>query len=142
MAERLTIRSRSFLGQVWDLTVPYWRSSEKGSAWLLLLTIVVMTLGIVYMLVLLNDWNKMFFDALEKKNQEDFFALMLQFSFLAAIYVTLSIYRAYLQQMLEIKWRIWLTKQYLDEWLAHRVYYRLELEPLGTDNPDQRIAED
>src|ERR1043166_7246529 len=105
MAERLQIRSRSFLGQVWELTVPYWRSNEKGGAWLVLrrATIVAMTLGIVYMLVLLNDWNKMFFDALEKKNQEDFFALMLQFSFLASIYVTLSIYRAYLQQMLEIR---------------------------------------
>jgi putative ATP-binding cassette transporter len=27
-------------------------------------------------------------------------------------------------------------------WLDYRVYYRLELDPQGTDNPDQRIADD
>jgi putative ATP-binding cassette transporter len=142
MADALSIRSRRFLGQVWELTTPYWRSEEKASAWLLLGTIVAMTLGIVYMLVLFNDWNRQFFDALEKKNAEDFFALMLYFCFLAAVYVIVAIYRDYLQQMLEVRWRIWLTRQYLGEWLSDRVYYRLELEPLGTDNPDQRIAED
>lgn len=79
MAAALSIRSRRFLGQVWELTTPYWRSEEKASAWLLLGTIVAMTLGIVYMLVLFNEWNRQFFDALEKKNAEDFFALMLYF---------------------------------------------------------------
>ncbi len=142
MAERLTIRSRRFMGQVWELAAPYWRSEEKWRARLLLAAIVAMTLGIVYMLVLFNDWNKMFYDALEKKNEQDFFGLMLYFSFIAAIYVALQVYRLYLQQMLEVRWRIWLTRQYLGEWMSHRVYYRLELDPLGTDNPDQRIAED
>jgi putative ATP-binding cassette transporter len=41
-----------------------------------------------------------------------------------------------------MRWRIWLTKQYLGDWLGNQVYYRLELERRGTDNPDQRIAED
>ncbi|HEX2828022.1 MAG TPA: ABC transporter ATP-binding protein/permease [Burkholderiales bacterium] len=142
MERRLSISSRKFLGQVWQLAAPYWRSEEKGTAWLLLGTIVAMTLGIVYLLVLLNEWNREFYNTLETKNAEDFYVLMLRFSFLAAVYIALSIYRTYLQQMLEMRWRIWLTKQYLSEWLGHRVYYRLELDHLGTDNPDQRIAED
>jgi putative ATP-binding cassette transporter len=41
-----------------------------------------------------------------------------------------------------MRWRIWLTKQYLGDWLGNQVYYRLELESRGTDNPDQRISED
>ncbi len=142
MSDGLSIRSRRFPGQVWELAAPYWRSDEKARAWTLLAAIVVMTLGIVYMLVLLNEWNRQFFNALESKNPEDFFALLLYFCFLAAIFIVLSIYRTYLQQMLEVRWRIWLSRQYLGEWLANRVYYRLELDPLGTDNPDQRIAED
>ncbi|MGZ5089919.1 MAG: ABC transporter ATP-binding protein/permease [Burkholderiales bacterium] len=133
---------RSFLGQVWQLAVPYWRSEEKVRAWSLLAAIVAMTLGIVYMLVLLNEWNRKFYNALENKNSDDFFALLLQFCVLAAIYIVLSIYRTYLQQMLAVRWRIWLSRQYLGEWLGNRVYYRLELDHLGTDNPDQRIAED
>jgi putative ATP-binding cassette transporter len=142
MKDGLSIGSRRFLGKVWQLTAPYWRSEEKGSAWLLLISIVALTLGIVYMLVLLNEWNREFFNALEQKQAQDFFVLLLYFCFLAAVYIVLSIYRTYLQQMLEVRWRIWLSKQYLDDWLSNRVYYRLELEHLGTDNPDQRIAED
>lgn len=142
MNDALSIRSRRFLGQVWQLAMPYWRSGEKGRAWALLVTIITMTLGLVYVLVLLNQWNRDFFDALEKKNADDFSALMLQFCLLAGIFIVLSIYRAYLQQMLEMRWRVWLTRQYLGSWLADRVYYRLELDALGTDNPDQRIADD
>lgn len=138
----LSIRSGRFLGQVWQLAMPYWRSEEKARAWSLLVAIIAMTLGIVYLLVLLNEWNKAFFDALEKKSPDDFSELLLYFCLLAGIFIVLSIYRAYLQQMLEMRWRIWLTRQYLGEWLGERVYYRLELDSLGTDNPDQRIAED
>lgn len=78
MNDRLSIRSRRFLSQVWQLAAPYWRSEEKPRAWLLLSAIVAMTFGIVYMLGLLNEWNRQFFNALESKNSEDFFALMLQ----------------------------------------------------------------
>jgi putative ATP-binding cassette transporter len=142
MNDGLLIHARSFLGQVWQLAMPYWRSEEKGRAWSLLAVIVAMTLGIVYMLVLLNEWNRKFYNALENKNSDEFFALLLQFCLLAAIFIVLSIYRTYLQQMLAVRWRIWLSRQYLGEWLGNRVYYRLELDHLGTDNPDQRIAED
>jgi putative ATP-binding cassette transporter len=44
--------------------------------------------------------------------------------------------------MLEMRWRTWLTHRYLTSWLTDDVYYRLELENRGTDNPDQRISED
>jgi putative ATP-binding cassette transporter len=64
------------------------------------------------------------------------------FCYLAALYIGAVVYETYLEQMLQMRWRIWLTKQYLGDWLGNQVYYRLELESRGTDNPDQRIAED
>ena len=142
MANRVLIDARTFLGSVWKLAAPYWRSEEKLRAWLLLGAIVGLSLGTVYMLVVLNDWNRMFFNAIQDKNEEDFFVLLLYFCFLAAVYIALYVYRAYLQQMLQMRWRIWLTRQYLGDWLGEQVYYRLELEHRGTDNPDQRIQED
>jgi putative ATP-binding cassette transporter len=142
MDANVFIRARSFLGKVWNLAAPYWRSEEKGTAWTLLAAIVGISLGLVYMLVLLNDWQREFFNAIQEKQSEDFFALLLYFSFLAAMYIIASIYRTYLQQMLEMRWRIWLSKQYLDDWLGEQVFYRLELTGRGTDNPDQRISED
>ena len=53
----------------------------------------------------------------------------------------MSVYGLYLSQMLQIRWRRWLTSRYLDAWLGERAYYQLELGG-RTDNPDQRIAED
>src|ERR1700730_10670346 len=53
----------------------------------------------------------------------------------------MAVYALYLSQMLQIRWRRWLTRRYLGAWLADRAYYQLELKR-ATDNPDQRISED
>jgi vitamin B12/bleomycin/antimicrobial peptide transport system ATP-binding/permease protein len=136
------INARTFLGNVWKLASPYWRSEEKWRAWVLLAAIVTLSLSTVYLLVLLNDWNRQFFNALEQKDERDFFVLLVYFCYIAALYIAAVVYETYLEQMLQMRWRIWLTKQYLGDWLGNQVYYRLELESRGTDNPDQRIAED
>jgi len=142
MATGVLIDARTFLGNVWKLSAPYWRSEERWRAWGLLAAVVGLTLASVYLLVQFNNWNREFFNALEQKNEADFVALLIYFSFLAAVYIAVVVYETYLQQMLQMRWRIWLTKQYLGDWLGNQVYYRLELESRGTDNPDQRIAED
>ncbi len=142
MDTHLAIRARSFPGKVWQLAKPYWNSEERWQARGLLAVIVASTLGLVYMAVQFNTWNKEFYNSLEQKNYADFKDLLLYFCFLAAVYIALGVYKLYLTQMLQMRWRIWLTRQYLGEWLERQVYYRLELASGGTDNPDQRIAED
>ncbi len=142
MTSRLLIDASFFLGKVWALARPYWKSEERGRAWALLVAIIALTLGLVYVDVRFNEWYREFYNSLEQKNQEDFMVLLLFFTFLAVMFLTLSIYKLYLMQMLTMRWRVWLTKQYLAEWLDRQVYYRLQLDAHGTDNPDQRIAED
>jgi putative ATP-binding cassette transporter len=121
---------------------PYWRSDQKLSAWALLGTIVALTLGGVYMNVLYNDWNRQFYDALQDKDWDSFKSLLIYFCALATGSIVLAVFRVYLSQLLEIRWRAWLTERYIGAWLANKAYYRLELESHGTDNPDQRISED
>lgn len=136
-------RVRNFPSRALDLVHPYWtRSNERGIAWLLLISIIALTLGLVYLSVQFNYWNRSFFNALETKAADEYWSLMLTFCWLAAIYITVAILQVYLQQMLQMRWRIWLTDDYLARWFAHQSYYRLEQEPRGTDNPDQRIADD
>src|SRR3954469_15063368 len=134
--------ARTFLARIGALVVPYWRSEERWVARGLLAAVVFLTLGLVAVLVLLNDWNREFYNALEQRDFEAFQALLLRFGVLAAIYIVGSVYRLYLRQMLEIRWRGWLTRHYLDLWLGQSAYYHLELVRRGADNPDQRIAED
>lgn len=133
---------RSFPAKVWAMVHPYWQSEERGRAWALLLAIVGLTLFLVFLSVQFNTWYREMYNSLEQKNSEDFFVLMGYFGFLASLFIFSAIYKLYLTQMLTMRWRQWLTRRYLDEWMRNQVYYRLELDRRGTDNPDQRIAED
>jgi putative ATP-binding cassette transporter len=131
-----------FLRDTWRLIKPYWTSEERFTAWLLLGAVIALTLAMVYMNVLFNYWNNDFYNALQEKDKASFWRLMGRFTMLAAIYIAMAVYAFYLNQMLQIRWRRWMTDSYLDQWLSDRAYYRLQLSGNPADNPDQRIAED
>jgi putative ATP-binding cassette transporter len=129
------------LKAAWSLTRPYWTSDEKWSAWALLLVIIALNLGTVYITVLINQWNNAFYDALQELNFQKFLQQMGVFSVLATIYIIIAVYSLYLTQMLQIRWRRWLTRRFVGSWLSNRTYYRMQFAS-KTDNPDQRISED
>jgi putative ATP-binding cassette transporter len=131
-----------FWRDTWSLVKPYWRSEEKFSAWLLLGAVIGLTLAMVYMSVLFNEWYNLFYNALQEKNSAESWKQIVRFCVLAAIYIVMAVYAFYLNQMLQIRWRRWMTDRYLREWLADRAYYRMQLTGSPTDNPDQRISED
>lgn len=133
---------KEFMKDVWYLTKSYWKSEEKLKAFGLLGLIIALTLGIVYMLVLLNSWNNSFYNALQNYQTEKIFDELIRFSWLAAIYIILSVYSYYLQQTLVLHWRRWLTARFLEIWLKNKTYYQLQMFGNDTDNPDQRISED
>jgi len=121
---------------------PYWVSEDRWAAILLLLGVVLLTLGMVYLTVLLNQWNNAFYSALQDKNMPAFRHQLFRVTYLITIFIFLAVYQVYLNQMLEIRWRRWLTDRYLRAWLSDGAYYRMQLQASETDNPDQRIAED
>lgn len=133
---------KPFLRDVWSLIKPYWTSEERFTAWLLLGLVIGLTLAMVYMNVQFNTWYNAFYNALQEKDKASFWKLMGRFAILATIYIAMAVYAFYLNQMLQIRWRRWLTEDYLKQWLAERTYYRLQLAGNQADNPDQRIAED
>jgi putative ATP-binding cassette transporter len=135
-------KTRAFVRDLWALARPYWFSEERRAARLLLAVIVALNLGIVYINVELNHWQNAFYNTLQDKNEAEFLNQLLKFGWLAAAYIFMAVYALYLRQLLQIRWRRWLTERYLNKWLDGRMYYRLQLTDRGTDNPDQRIAED
>ncbi len=136
-------KSRLQIRRVWALSLPYFQSEEKWRARGLLAACVGLNLGMVYMMVLFNDWNRVFYDALQNRDADVFWKQLGVFGMLATCFIVVAVYRFYLTQLLEMRWRAWMTRDYLQRWLSHPVFYRLELQAqLGTDNPDQRIQED
>ena len=130
-----------FFRRTWAMITPYWRSEEKGRAWLLLAAVIGLSLFSVAISVWINHWYKDFYNALEKKDTAAFWQLIGYFGGIAAVAILGAVYRLYLTQMLTIRWRAWLTEQHFTRWLAHKNYYQLE-QGGYTDNPDQRISED
>ncbi|HEX7967093.1 MAG TPA: ABC transporter ATP-binding protein/permease, partial [Stellaceae bacterium] len=138
----MTQKKRSALRDAWRLAKPYWQSEDKWWAWGLLIAVIVLNLGLVYINVRINQWRNDFYNALQDYDEKRFFYQLLIFAVLATIYIVGAVYQLYLQQMLQLRWRRWLTRRYLDGWLGERAYYRMQLHGGGADNPDQRISED
>ena len=148
----------SFVGDAWRLGRPYFSSEERWSARGLLAAVVALNLVTVYLNVVFTYWYKVAYNALEEKNAAAFWSSMFTyrpvagfpfivpgFVEIAVLAILAGVYAYYLSQMLQIRWRRWLTKNFVADWLAHRAYYEISLRAkAGTplDNPDQRIADD
>src|SRR5262245_35502504 len=135
-------RLRQLLPTAWNMIRPYWSSEDRWAAWGLLVVVVALTLAMVHMSVLINQWNNAFYTALQDKNHTAFFQQLIGLSWLIVLIILFAVYQLYLSQMLEIRWRRWLTERYLRAWLIDGAYYRMQFLANETDNPDQRIAED
>src|SRR6266436_1339135 len=141
-ADPVVGRLRQILPDAWRMIRPYWFSEDRWPARGLLLVVVALTLGMVYLSVLLHQWNNDFFNALQERNSTMFRQQLVRVCWLVGVFIVLAVYQLYLNQMLEIRWRRWLTERYLRAWLSDGPYYRMQLVARETDNPDQRIAED
>jgi putative ATP-binding cassette transporter len=130
------------LATIWRLASPYFRSDEKWPGRILLAAVIVIELAIVGINVLLNSWNNNFYNALQNKDWSEFVYQLGYFCVLATAFILLAVYQLYLNQWLQIRWRRWLTRTYLDHWLEGANHYRMQLLGDAADNPDQRIAED
>ncbi len=140
----------------WGLAKPYFSSEERWPAIGLLVTIVVLNLFLTFLNVEFTYWQRDFYNALQNKQFGQFIKLIffaevtngfpffiLGYVGYAGTFIIVSTYALYLNQMLQIKWRQWLTKDFAARWLADHAYYNISLGRAGTvDNPDQRIADD
>lgn len=142
-------RTRQQAQRIWRLSIPYFQSEDKWRARALLAGIVLLNLGGVWLLVQFNNWYGLFYDALQNKDQAVFWQQLGRFVLIAFGLIVLAVYRFYLTQLLEMHWRAWMTGTYLQRWMSHHAFYRLELARYGQadggappDNPDQRIQED
>jgi putative ATP-binding cassette transporter len=133
---------RPTLATVWRIAAPYFRSEDKWAGRALLAAVIAIELAIVGINVLINQWNLRFYNALQERNWDTFVSEIIYFSILAAIFIVLAVYQLYLNQWLQIRWRRWMTAQYLGEWLHQANHYRMQLQGDAADNPDQRMTDD
>ena len=132
----------AFWADFWVLAKPYWFSAQRKKGLTLLAALIGLSVGLVWVEVQWNIWNKDFYNALQNKDEAEFLRQLGVFTMIAVLWVIARVYRLYFQQILLIEWRTWLNEHLLAQWLEDRAYYRLQLADRGIDNPDQRIADD
>jgi putative ATP-binding cassette transporter len=135
-------RLLSTLATIWRLAIPYFRSEDRWAGRALLAAVLAIELAVVGVTVLINQWNARFYNALQDRNWDTFVRELIVFCVLAGAYVVLRVYQLYLNQWLQIRWRRWMTAQYVGHWLDGPNHYRMQMLGDAADNPDQRIAED
>ena len=96
---------RSTLAAVWRIAAPYFYSEDKWACRGLLAAVIAIDLAVVFLTVLFNRWNNVFYNALQERDQAVFTYQIGYFCFLAAFWIGLKVYQLYLNQWLQIRWR-------------------------------------
>ncbi|MDB5413373.1 MAG: hypothetical protein JWR10_1708 [Rubritepida sp.] len=126
----------------WQITRTWLKAPDRGNARLLIGGLLLLTVAQVLIQIRFNLWNRDFFNALESRNGAAFRSQIYFFLGLAALSMGVAVYQLYVKQLIQLRWREWLTKHLLEAWLREGRHYQLEMAAEGADNPDQRIAED
>ena len=132
----------TFCRNLWTLLIPYWKSEERWVSGALIGGVLGLSIGGIYLSVLMNDWQRLFYNSFQNVDYAEFIHQLIRYFFLSVISMLVNTYRSYFRQIVEIRWRRWLSKRYSDSWLKEQAYYRMRFAAVAADNPDQRIAED
>jgi putative ATP-binding cassette transporter len=125
-----------------QVAVPYFRSEARWCARALLIGIIAVELALVYVFVLTNQWNAIFYNAIENRDWDGFLWALVLYTGLTAAMIVLVVAQYFLGQSLVIRWRRWMTERYLGRWLAEGRLYRVQFVGKDVDNIHFRIAND
>jgi vitamin B12/bleomycin/antimicrobial peptide transport system ATP-binding/permease protein len=116
---------------------------ERRVATLLVVTLVLINQAQVGISVRLSFFNRDFFNAIQQKDEARFWSLLITvFLVWAMVSVASNLIEYFIEQVLKIRWRRFLTERYSGRWLSDGTHYRMGLMGVEADNPDQRIADD
>ena len=123
--------------------LPAFQASERRVAKAMIVFLVLTSQSLVGVTVRLSFFNRYWFNAIQTKNEPEFWRQLLQvFVPWAFVYIAIAVADYVVRSMLVVRWRRWLTARYIGRWLDGATHYRMSLTGANADNPDQRISED
>jgi putative ATP-binding cassette transporter len=137
--------------QYWRITGDYFKGRRSVPVWAVVGLLLLSAILVVRINVLLSYYANDLFSALQvtfgagsarATGIHGFWSTMLVFAVLAVCYVTRTLADLYLTQRFIMRWRIWLSRRFIDDWLGEYAYFRSQFSRLPIDTPDQRIQQD
>ncbi len=132
----------SFPRRMARLAMPFWRSPDSARARMLVMMLIGVKLLTTWIALRQNAWYNTFYTALQGSDRTAFQAQVGAFFLIAAGFVACLIYGHRLSESIKLEWRDWMVRRYMGDWIAHRAFFRLQLENRASTDPDQRITED
>ncbi|MDE2018719.1 MAG: ABC transporter ATP-binding protein/permease, partial [Hyphomicrobiales bacterium] len=141
IADRYFGSRDSTVARIWPFG-PF-AATEGALAVAMVAFVILLNQGEVAVNVRLSFFGRDFFNALQEKNQPEFWRqLTIVFMPLVVAIVTMFVVEYVVTSVLLVRWRRWMTRDYVARWLDGGAHYRMSLAGGAQDNPDQRIAED
>jgi putative ATP-binding cassette transporter len=137
----LIIDQKHLLARFWQAASQFWRAKKASVAVLAVFLVAVVLLQLLLQ-VLLNLWNRHFFDSLERKDAHALWVLAQLLVPLVAVSTLLAAASVWGRMTAQRKWREALTRQVIDKWLDKQRFRHLNHLAKGSENPEYRIAVD
>ncbi|KKE99709.1 ABC transporter ATP-binding protein/permease [Mycolicibacterium obuense] len=137
--------------QFWRVTGGYFTGRASVGVWACVALLLLLVIVSVRINVLLTYYVNDLFTALQiafssgpdrSSGIAGFWATMVIFAVLAGCYIVRLLLDMYVTQRFIMRWRIWLSRKFIDGWLGDLAYYRAQFGARPIDNPDQRIQQD
>jgi ABC-type uncharacterized transport system fused permease/ATPase subunit len=127
--------------RIWRLGSIYFKGEQKLRAYLLLTSVLILCAITAGMHVALSYVQRDFSTAISNKDVAGFELAVWKFIGIIIVATPLFAFYEYMQNLLGVEWRVWLTDFLISDYFANRAYFNLKMEG-KLDNPDQRICED
>ena len=114
---------------------------SRRQAWLLLAAVLILSLSVTGINVAFSYIANYFTNALVQKNQDLAYLFVVVYFCGFMVGIPIVAFYGYVQSYLGMRWREWLTDEFLIKYFSNRSYYEIETNA-QIDNPDQRIMED
>jgi len=127
--------------RIWPF--PSFSARERHVAIAMVILLVIINQAQVGINLRLTFFSRDWFNAIQDKDQAAFWSqLFIVFVPWAFLFIATAVLEFVVTNILIIRWRRWLTDDYVKRWLDAHTHYRMSLAGGGADNPDQRISED
>src|SRR6476619_4383598 len=105
----------------------YWRGEGAIRAWMLTLGLAAALLMSTAATVAMNQWNRWFFDSLERRDVSAVTSSVAVFAAIVAVMAAIGVGIVLARETLQVRWRAWIVEQLLARWLGNQRFYHLNV---------------